>query len=1143
MKLHLPVRLRACLLAAILAVPALLGSHSFAADQILGPVDTTDQTYLNDSGSITAGPITGTGNTFVTTGGGDIILVGDNVSVTHDIAEGTILRSSGDIILDASLSVNQGTSSPLYAQATLLRQNWTAEGNWESHITDLVTQASHLRFLGESTVTIGGDVRIDGGMRLEEGSSLTAASVDIYHALHLGRTYTASDTSADGSHVEQVSGDITTRTAYLQMEYNSYISHVGGSIIVGDSSAPTESMYLYLSESSFIDDVGGDIRVAQRMTVSDGSSIRQVAGNVVTNQYIYMLRNSSIENVGGMVEAKNGDMTMFGGNTYFRNVGGVRSGTYILMVGSSCGILGVGGSVEAGESMTLVGADIRTVGGDVQAGGSVRVAWNSSVAGVKGTLSGTSLLVSSEAQDYGAANAMASSLSDIGNLAIEGDVEVIGSLMTRVASGQDDQGQEIIGTVGGNFSVMEGSMITDTRLKVAGNITVDATSALSGTTLTSTAGDVTLGVVSGGGNTLEATGSGHDVVLSGDVAAGNVVRSAGDLTIVNEDGVCVTGSTVSVAGSITGKALGLDDTVASAGSAALEELVLSNGTVLTVADELQVSRLMMSGTGTELHAGRLVGLKDLVLQGGKTATVGADVALDSTTVTDRSTLKAQGGNLGVVTVTGNSTLVVGGDAPLATTLQAESLTMDAGSALQMTVNLAAGAADQVKVAGQVALGGATLILDGTVAEEEAAVADGTRLTLVGCAVESGLSGEIEHRMATLNAHLETFADHIDLVLSKNYLSARKTANQQQVADALAAVDRAAVQDTALGDVLDALSATRSEGAAQAALDTLGGVGLSGIQKLVTEESREHMQTLRSTLAGLHAGLSADNLSGMPRHAVTASVTGGTSHISGNSNAGAYTASSLGFQLAGAYALNEAWSAGAGFAFSGYDAGCGGVELDANAYYIDLAVMHHRGHFRQSATLGLGLFDIDSERHLFINAPGHAFGGTASGSTSATSINVGYEASYDLWTSRDGAHRLAPVVMAEATFAQFDSLSEHGAGAAGLRSRCDDVQNLALGIGARYAWGFDLAARHGFLSADAMFVGTVGNDDMSVHNSFLGGSPVMILQGPDAGPVGLRLNANALLPLSGHWSLLGNLTSEFRARQSSISASVGAKYSF
>ena len=117
------------------------------------------------------------------------------------------------------------------------------------------------------------------------------------------------------------------------------------------------------------------------------------------------------------------------------------------------------------------------------------------------------------------------------------------------------------------------------------------------------------------------------------------------------------------------------------------------------------------------------------------------------------------------------------------------------------------------------------------------------------------------------------------------------------------------------------------------------------------------------------------------------------------------------------------------------------------------------------------------------------------------------------------------------------------GNAGVRSEFDDVASFTFGVGARYTYEYGSVLNPGFFSLEAMVVAEAGDNTPKVNNMFIGGGQTFELVGPEAGEIGLRLNASWLLPIGEQTGFFMNATSEFRADQTEVGGSAGVKYSF
>ena len=1072
---------------------------------------------------------------------GDVSMADGNTGVTMDgstihgsisnagkleITNQSMVTGNVELVGDAELSISDSTVAGTVTGAKSVELTNTSTG--DVSVEDKVTldnadtgsiNANSLESFNGSTVT--GNVTLTGG------------AADLTDTVVTGSISGASEATLIGSTVGgsvSAKGTVTLDNADTgSINANSLIGR-NDSFVTGDVTLTGGSANLTDTVVTGSITGAGEVTLVNAQTGAiEGDSLgakdSEITGSVTLNGGNAELSNTDV--AGDITGAA--DVTMSAGL-----VGSIgASGNVSLTEVSSTGTVVAGGSVTLNASQTgsvtgksLTATNASTVSGDVTLAGGDATVTDSAVTGA---ITGAGDVTLSNAQT-GAIDG--TSLSASAGSTVTGDVTLAGGDATVTDS-------IVTGSITGAGNVTVDQSTTGDITGATGDVALS--DALVGTV--QTAGDLSVdgtvksdGSVSSDGLSVAEFGS---LTAQGDVTADGLITIDGALTSTTGS-VSLTGAEgSSISADVTaGKDVTLGGTIAAQDSTVTGENIVVNGT-LNAAEGVA-----LNGTVSGLGTINKTGGDDLVLAADTNMSGGA------VNVSDGSTLKAEGGHMGSLAVTEGSTLVVGGDSEVATEVKADSLTMDASSTLQSTVNLAAGAADRVTVSGTTDLGGATLVLDGLKSSEEGAVADGTRFTVVqGSLQNSGLAEDVVHDLDKLNAHVENFGDHSDLVLSKNYKGADKTPNQTQVAGALASIDPEAVAGTQLGEVLDALAHTRSEADAKAALDSIGGAGLTAMQKMIADESHEHMQTFRSTFSSLSSGIdrridaSGSIIPGVNSSAVTVTMTGGVTDVSGDQNIGDYRRSSCGFMLAGAHAVTENWTFGADFAYSAVTGKCTGIDVDADAYFVDLAMRYDNKRFHQMATLGAGFFGFDTKRFVSVKAQGHDFSGIADGSTTAASFNISYEASYDLIVSEDGHHVFSPVVMAEASFAQIKGMTEGGIGNAGLYSEADDVQSLTVGAGARYTFVYGEERNPGFISAEALAMGYAGDDSMTVRNAFIGGGPYFELKGPKAGNAGLRLNLNFLHPLSDKWSVTGNATAEFRSGQSGVGGAIGVKYSF
>ncbi len=1181
------------------------GVATVTGSTVEGTISGTDVTV---TGGSTSGAITASGTAKVENSATGSIDAEAGVTVTGSTVEGTIsgtdvsltdsesgnIEANGDVILsNADTGAVSGATSLEMSNGAVVNGDVSmADGNTGvtmdgSTIHGSISNAGKLEITNQSMVT--GNVELVGDAELSISDSTVAGTVTGAKSVELTNTSTGdvsvedkvkldnADTgSINANSLESINGSTVTGNVTLTGgAANLTDTDVTGSIsgaseatltgsTVGGSVSAKGTVTLDNADTGSINAnslIGrNDSFVTGDVTLTGGSANLTdtvVTGSITGAGEVTLVNAQTGAIAGDSLGAKDseitGSVTLNGGNAELSNTDVAGDITGAADVTMSAGLVG---SIDASGNVSLT--EVSSTG-TVDADGSVTLN-----ASQTGSVTGESLTATNASTVSGDVT-LAGGDATVTDSAVTGAITGAGDVtLSNAQTGAIDgtslsasAGSTVTGdvTLAGGDATVTDSIVTGS-ITGAGNVTVDqsTTGDITGATgdvalsdalvgAVQTAGDLSVdgtvksdGSVSSDGLSVAEFGS---LTAQGDVTADGLITIDGALTSTTGS-VSLTGAEgSSISADVTaGKDVTLGGTIAAQDSTVTGENIVVNGT-LNAAEGVA-----LNGTVSGLGTINKTGGDDLVLAADTNMSGGA------VNVSDGSTLKAEGGHMGSLAVTEGSTLVVGGDSEVATEVKADSLTMDASSTLQSTVNLAAGAADRVTVSGTTDLGGATLVLDGLKSSEEGAVADGTRFTVVqGSLQNSGLAEDVVHDLDKLNAHVENFGDHSDLVLSKNYKGADKTPNQTQVAGALASIDPEAVAGTQLGEVLDALAHTRSEADAKAALDSLGGAGLTAMQKMIADESHEHMQTFRSTFSSLSSGIdrridaSGSIIPGVNSSAVTVTMTGGVTDVSGDQNIGDYRRSSCGFMLAGAHAVTENWTFGADFAYSAVTGKCTGIDVDADAYFVDLAMRYDNKRFHQMATLGAGFFGFDTKRFVSVKAQGHDFSGIADGSTTAASFNISYEASYDLIVSEDGHHVFSPVVMAEASFAQIKGMTEGGIGNAGLYSEADDVQSLTVGAGARYTFVYGEERNPGFISAEALAMGYAGDDSMTVRNAFIGGGPYFELKGPKAGNAGLRLNLNFLHPLSDKWSVTGNATAEFRSGQSGVGGAIGVKYSF
>ena len=697
-------------------------------------------------------------------------------------------------------------------------------------------------------------------------------------------------------------------------------------------------------------------------------------------------------------------------------------------------------------------------------------------------------------------------------------------------------------------------------LSIANASEVTASGAVTGTDIS--VADSTLGAGSiAAAAKLDVTHA--DVQALNGISAKDITVEESTVTateIAAQDGLTITNASALVAsGDVTGSDISVTDSsvearniIAEAGLDALNAKVTAREAISIKGGESDIENALVSAKQLSVDGivntrekalllGHITGSGTINKTGGDALVIAdADSNVDIN-VLDASTLKlADGTKVGAVDMGTKAAMLQLGEAGHVDTVQMDGLTLSNATDLTLDVDLDQGAADQADTA-TAALNGVSIKLNAMGDEDK--VADQTRIAFVSGAVTSAADEDVVHGMRTLNAH----ADGNSVVLSKNFRSVEGLSqNQRNTAGALADLEDHMAVSGEMADVVDALHHTRSVEDTRAALDNLGGAGLAAVAKMATDDAHDHLQALRGNLKALAAGVDyrfdeqGQRIPGIQSSAISAAVTGGTTSVQ-EGIAPKYTRDSIGALVSGVHAITHEWLGGMSLGYNHSKGDCGPVDLKSDAIHLDVAMIRRGARVTHTATLGLGSYEIDTTRHALVNAKGHDYAGTAKGSTSAMLVDLSYEAVATVVANE--RHNLSGVFQADMVFGEFRGLTETGMGNAGLRSEYDDVASLNFGIGGRYTYSFGQKANPGYLAVEAMFIADAGDRDAVVKNTFLAGGQTFEEKGPDAGACGFRVNGGALIPVGQRWGVFGNVSSEFRSHQTSVSGSVGVKYAF
>lgn len=1029
---------------------------------------------------------------------GDVTVKGDVDTKNLSVSNGT-LTAEGDVTVTEKTTLSNGTvvaDTFTTKEIELVDMNGSVEKLDASNDVTMTGTSLNVTSTDADAVKVGGDLSLsDAVLDSEGGITVTGAATVADGADLTGTSLTATGLTVED---KDAAGNSSKVTIDGGIDLNNGGLTVADGATVAAGGDITEAGAVNLTESARVEVKGGDLTGATTVTVASSSSL---CADVDASGAVEVQSNGTI----------NGDVST--------------DSTVAVDAGTITGTVTAGDDVSvSGATGTIIGG-VETDGGVTVTDGSITggVSAGSAVAVNGGSIEG-GVTVTKDAVTVTKGGEIAGDIAGASTVTVNKGAQLIGSVNNATGDVTVDNG-----TITASVTTAGGAMLTDATVK--GSVTAEGAASLNGATIGGalSAGDTTVGKSSSVGS---ASVAGLTVAEGATLTAEGGIVTAGDLDIAGK--VVSNTSDITLAGD--GKVSA--DVTAAAGELSIEGNLDAAQVTLT-GKTVDIDGTLNAGKGVTL-VGTVTGDGAIVKTGGDTLALAGDTKIGGVTVKDSTLDVADGADLGKLNLSG-STMQIAGEKTMGA-VKVSGGSLDEKSVVVADVKLGQrSGSDQILNSGKFSIDGAVVVIN-DMGTNEANVADQDRHTVVTGTVDGSFAEDVVHNYDTLNVH----ADGGDIVFSKNYKgAANKTENQAATADALASLSSPTGE---LASVMDALKHTRSEADALAALDSLGGAGITGLQKAISDEAKEHLQTLRSTMKALSADVnrrfdaSGQPIDGVQSSAISASVTGGNSELNGDENCGDYSRNSIGGMVAMAHALYNGWTFGASFAFSYADAECGDVSMEGDFIYVDLAMMHKGARLTQTGTIGAAFINFDTERDVLVNAGGHSYSGTAEGSTSAVAINMSYEMAYDLIKTDDG-HRLGSVVMAEATFAQIDGMEEEGMGNAGVRSDFDDVASFTFGIGGRYTYEYGSVLNPGFFSLEAMVVAEAGDNTPKVNNTFIGGGQSYSLVGPEAGEIGLRLNAGWLLPIGEQTGFFMNATSEFRADQTEVGGSAGLKYSF
>ncbi|MBR6576674.1 MAG: autotransporter domain-containing protein, partial [Akkermansia sp.] len=402
-----------------------------------------------------------------------------------------------------------------------------------------------------------------------------------------------------------------------------------------------------------------------------------------------------------------------------------------------------------------------------------------------------------------------------------------------------------------------------------------------------------------------------------------------------------------------------------------------------------------------------------------------------------------------------------------------------------------------------------------------------------------------------NVHLENGGDHVDLVYSKNYRSASKTPQMQQVANALREISDTfhhsegtlAASPNRLHNLIDAFDYTRSEGAAQRGLQSVAGTGNVLPRLMMFDSSRRHLENLRGQML-MPVCADANGMGGVVRrNNVWMTYTSSHDELCGDAYLEDYSRSANGAMLGIDRSVNCKLRVGLSLGYEESTGKSGSSRIEADTFFVDAYAAGVTGRFKHRASVGLATSSFDTNRNVLVEAGYHTFVGTGKGSVDSLSLNFGYEISTDYKLSETAT--LTPYAALNLSWHKLDTMRERGMGEAGLVTAYDNEWQSEIILGVSYNRLFTVLRNQApaLFYADAAMHLELFNDRVSVKNRFLGASASWRAESMNRQPLYFELGVGVAVPLSPGWTATAGAAYEIGPDRAGVSGNVGVQYRF
>ena len=1126
-----------------------------------GNNELSGDTVTATTGTVTVSADAGNTISAVVTAGADVeVTAGENNTITGDVTAGNTVEItaagnnvvSSDIVggTDVTIAATSGNNELTAGSVTATTGTVTVTAGESNTIAVAVTSGADVEVTAEAGNTISADVTAESGdVSLTAGTSnkvtgsattvttrngaisldagdaginqVNGATLDAQHSAAGGADDSDGTIAMTGSSNEIIKG------ASLQADAGVSISSTGTGLVdcngISASSVTTSAGDIAISAAKF-------------NTVAEESEIEAESGNV-------SLAGSRNRVLDSTVTA-GADVTMGaveGSSAIAQNVVLSTTGEARIKAAGSVSIQGMNSIYRESNSPSEVSiiaeqGDIDVSGSNLidraslQAGGAVRITTgegNMTTTVENSSLVGSSVVVAGDT----------ASRSDADMAEVSGAdtlVEAKSITLNNVSVVDTGKGtSNIRATEGGDISILDRVDLANATLTSAGRIVVDTGHVL---------------------NARAASGLDGNLVGEGDInkSGGDALQLSGYHTGFNGF-IYVNGAEGGAQGSVVdADNAGSWLEISGAGVGSASAIVLKNTDLLVNSSAAQIGTL---DTTQDAVANNVATGGTLQADGSYTA--------DANTRTDF-------GTIGSVVELNQGT---SGDV-----LQASQLKLSDATLLKLdsTVDAAGNASsDTIQVAGDIDLAAArtgnkvspasapaTARVFITHHGDAANAADGARTTILQGNMASDINEDVLYDVAlsengtyqrTLqdrNVHLENKGDHVDLVYSKNYRSAAKDANLNQVADALKELSDsfhhtegtlASSSDT-MKRLVDAFDYTRSEEAALRGLRSVAGTGNVLPRLMQFDSSRRHLSALRQQMempVCKYAWKGALNRT----NNVWMSYTGAYDNLSGDSNMGDYTRNAQGAIVGVDRSLSCKLRVGLSL---GYETGTGEADsnsVDADTFFVDAYATGVTGYFKHRASVGLATTSFDTERNVLVEAGYHTFNDPVKGCTDGLTLNFGYEISSDYQFSERS--RITRYLAVNLAWHKLDSVKEEGLGAVGLTTEFEDEWQADVALGVNYSREFtalrnqkqasfyaNAAVHLELLNEQATANNRIGNSGLGWQTSSMERSPLYF-----------ELGAGVMVPLSPTWTGTAGATFEIGPDRYGFSGGIGARYSF